>query len=397
MGEEQSFPRHGDREETLEGGAAKGIAATGQEKGVFPTSETGSTGTTGTLGTGATDEDGTGPSTPSGIAPAGDASTGNTPAASGSAGNAPTGDASTRNTPAVSRPMGNTPTGNAAAGNVPTGNTPAVSTPAGDAPALSTSTEDAAYDVPRTARGAAAKVLAGRDRREILRRIIDGDPLELSPLVMRRLAARGFLIDGDRLLLRAVARTAHAAPRWHGKPALDEWLVECVDASMEDLVEEDAGTAFFGMAVHERADEHFAFITKAFGVDTPTALQMVATFNSLPEEARLAWHALAVEGKSLKRYVSEGHGPPATVREHVKRAAKALTVPGSTWGAGPDPGRGHTSRPDESDYPGPGCSGGTGDAGGSGDTGRTDTNDGAGGSKDTTDSTDTGADGGRTS
>ncbi len=267
MGEELDSARHGDREEALERGAGKGIAGEGQEKPVFPTSETGTTG-------------------------------------------------------------------------------------AGAAGSRQGTGRDETYDVPRTERGAAAKVLAGRDRREILRRIIDGDPLELSQLVMRRLVERAFLIDGDRVLLRAVARTAHAAPKWHGKPPLDEWLVQCVDASMEDLVQEDAGSAFFGMAVHENADSHFAFIAKAFGVDTSTALEMVATFNSLPEEARLTWHALAVEGKSLKRYVAEGHGPPSTVREHIRRAAKALCVPGSSWHAGG--AAAYPGYPDDGDHPGPG-------------------------------------------
>jgi hypothetical protein len=190
---------------------------------------------------------------------------------------------------------------------------------------------DTSFEVPRTERGAVAKLLAGRDRQEILRRILDGDPLELAQLCMRRLGDRAYLIDGDRLLLRAVARTAHAAPRWHGKPALDDWLLARVDAAMEDLVEEDAGAAYMGMPLDEQADGHYAFIALAFAVDTITALGMIASFNSLPEDARLTWHALAVEGKSLRRYVSEGHGPPEKVRDHMRRAAKALTTPGSLW------------------------------------------------------------------
>jgi hypothetical protein len=44
----------------------------------------------------------------------------------------------------------------------------------------------------------------------------------------------------------------------------------------------------------------------------------------LPIETRRAFFAIAVEGKSIHRYVAEGNGPPQLVRERLDAALRAL-------------------------------------------------------------------------
>lgn len=68
------------------------------------------------------------------------------------------------------------------------------------------------------------EILRGGSPREILARLIDGDPLEIEARARDRIQALAFLVDPARTHMRAVARIAHAAPRWRGEPPLTEWF-----------------------------------------------------------------------------------------------------------------------------------------------------------------------------
>ena len=51
-------------------------------------------------------------------------------------------------------------------------------------------------------------LLAGGSPREILARLVDGDPLGLRAVVYERLRARAYLLEADRVFLRSLARVA---------------------------------------------------------------------------------------------------------------------------------------------------------------------------------------------
>ena len=78
--------------------------------------------------------------------------------------------------------------------------------------------------------------LAGRSPREILVRIVQGDPLGVRSIVASRLRARALLLDAEGVHLRALARCARYAVRYTGRPALTDWLAEQVDGSIGDLL-----------------------------------------------------------------------------------------------------------------------------------------------------------------
>src|SRR4051812_31993837 len=83
------------------------------------------------------------------------------------------------------------------------------------------------------------RLLSGGTPREILCRIVQGDPLGLRDRVALRLHADAYLLDADRVLLRALARCARFAGRYQGRPELGSWLDEIAGQAVEEVLRED--------------------------------------------------------------------------------------------------------------------------------------------------------------
>lgn len=167
-------------------------------------------------------------------------------------------------------------------------------------------------------------ILGSPSSRVVLERLIDGDPLELEARCRERMFAQAYFIDPKRLLLRVVARVAYHAPRYRGEPRLDDWLISCIDESLGDLVDEDREAEASNLPPTAPWDPRYAFISEILGVEPALARRACLNFNMLPIETRRAFFAIAVEGKSIHRYVAEGNGPPQLVRERLDAALRAL-------------------------------------------------------------------------
>jgi len=48
-------------------------------------------------------------------------------------------------------------------------------------------------------------------------------------------------------------------------------------------------------------------------------------FNFLPDRVRGAYFAVLVQGKTVNRYVAEGHGPPERVKADIEMALRAIS------------------------------------------------------------------------
>lgn len=95
-----------------------------------------------------------------------------------------------------------------------------------------------------------------RSPREILRRLADGDPLEIEARVVEVLRESGWLVDPRRLTLRAMACTAYAAPDYRGKPELSRWLRNRIEDALQQMLEEEVEltqSAFEGRLLKEHA------------------------------------------------------------------------------------------------------------------------------------------------
>lgn len=166
-------------------------------------------------------------------------------------------------------------------------------------------------------------LLSGESSSAILRRIAEHDPLELQPRCAERLRERALLIWLPRLHMRALARTAYAARTYHGQPELTAWLAERIEVSLTDLLDEDVECARRG-GLSAEEEERYAFMSNALGVEPLLGCRAVVAFHALPYDVRRAFMAVVLEGKTIKRWVAEGHGPPDKVVQDLKHALRAV-------------------------------------------------------------------------
>jgi len=164
-------------------------------------------------------------------------------------------------------------------------------------------------------------LLQGRSPKEILSRIVAGDPLRLRARTGRRLEAQALLFDADRVFLRALALCSRAAVRYRGTPAIEEWLLARVDEAIRELSEEGeeaprpSGTA--------QAPGAFESLARPLGLDPRTLGRACARFQRLSFPERRAFFDLVLHARSLDE-LARASGESAT--EIARRARRGLEV-----------------------------------------------------------------------
>lgn len=170
------------------------------------------------------------------------------------------------------------------------------------------------------------QLLAGASPREVLARLMNGDPLGLRGKVVERLRARSLLLDADRALLRAFARTARFALRYRGEPALDAWLAGLVDEALGDLLREEAEWLRRGSP---GGSEVAAFndLARPLGLEPGRMRAACAAFNQLPDGDRRAFYALLIEGRSLDDLARESGESASSVARAARRGLEVVMQP----------------------------------------------------------------------
>ena len=171
-------------------------------------------------------------------------------------------------------------------------------------------------ELPQTeiAPGARA-LLQGRSPKEILSRIVSGDPLRLRARAGRALEEQALFLDADRVCLRALALTSRAAVRYRGQPEIEEWLGARVDEALAELLEEGDESA--------RAPGAFESLAPPLGLDPRALGRACARFHRLPHADRRAFFDLVLHAGSLDE-LARANAESAT--ELARRARRGLDV-----------------------------------------------------------------------
>ena len=164
------------------------------------------------------------------------------------------------------------------------------------------------------------RLLSGASPREVLARLMNGDPLRLVAVVEQRLRARAYLFDADRVFLRAAARCARFAGRYRGEPVLGTWLAERVDEALLDLLRADALAARRGEAPGREQLAAFELLARPLGLEPARMHAACLAHNQLGVEERRAFRELVLEGASLDALAAR-RGRPATELARAARAA----------------------------------------------------------------------------
>ncbi len=169
--------------------------------------------------------------------------------------------------------------------------------------------------IPASAAVDADTLLCGSPR-EVLARIVPGDPLAIRDVVADVLRSQCLFLDADRVHLRALARTARSALRYRGSGLeLRTWLIAQASDAVAEILAEDLDTP--------RVDPGSAFVqfARPLGLDPEVMRRGCVAFNRLPIEDRAAFFALVVEDVGLEAHA---RASGATTNEVGRRARRGL-------------------------------------------------------------------------
>jgi hypothetical protein len=165
-------------------------------------------------------------------------------------------------------------------------------------------------------------VLAGASPREVLARLMGGDPLGIAHVVEERLRVRAYLLDADRVFLRTAARCARLAVRYRGDPPLERWLAERADEAIGDLLRNDGEAELRGEAPGPDRLAVFEVLARPLGLDPARLHRACLQHNQLPEPQRRAFREVVLEGRALDALAAGG----ARSATEVARAARAALL-----------------------------------------------------------------------
>ena len=156
-------------------------------------------------------------------------------------------------------------------------------------------------------------LLCGGTPREVLARIVDGDPLGLRPRIAAALRAGAWLMDADRVLIRALALCARRGSNYRGRPPIDEWLDARVQESIDDLLE----------AEHVQPSPTtgaFSDLARPLSLSPERLRAACARFHARPREEREAYVRLVLDRRPLE----ESGADPLETARRARRATLAL-------------------------------------------------------------------------
>jgi hypothetical protein len=147
----------------------------------------------------------------------------------------------------------------------------------------------------------------GRPPMELLRHFHDGDPLRMLQRGARRLAETGIMMCERRLFLRGIARAALAGCHYRGEPALDAWVGECVNRSIEDVLEEDRRADRHDEEIDD--ERHYRLLIDLLDVSAKKLLESVIADRAAP----------------IARSIDRAQSVARSLEDRVGRATRRVT------------------------------------------------------------------------
>jgi len=166
-------------------------------------------------------------------------------------------------------------------------------------------------------------LLAGTPR-EVLARLVQGDPLGVRGVVARRLRSGSLLLDADRVHLRVIAQLARSAGRYRGRPAVEDWVDGHVLRILAEVVREDHEPAGAGASTEPRAPDAFTALAGPLGLDPRSMRVACAAFNVLPLADRAAFIDLVLANRPLDDLARELGESATQVARRARRALDAV-------------------------------------------------------------------------
>jgi hypothetical protein len=148
--------------------------------------------------------------------------------------------------------------------------------------------------------------LRGEDASAILAHLSEGDPLRLQEASARRLREVWYLLDPERVYLRALAVCAKAASKEAPPQDLAAWKLAKIDLAIEQLVRADHEAEHAHPEIVAEEEKVFPLLTDSLMVDPELVRFASSSFNALDPLPRRAFFELLIEGREVAEVIEAG-------------------------------------------------------------------------------------------
>lgn len=169
-------------------------------------------------------------------------------------------------------------------------------------------------------------VLSGASPREVLARLVDGDPLDLRARCAERVRSQAILLEERLLHLRAVAYVARHAPAYRGAPAFEIWIADKIRLAVRDLLVEAEEELLSGAVPQAPQDERLLLVARVLGIEPELMARGCVAFNGAPYEVRAAFWGMVLEHRSPLAWAQQNASTPERARAALRRALWVLGV-----------------------------------------------------------------------
>lgn len=162
--------------------------------------------------------------------------------------------------------------------------------------------------------------------REILKRVVEGDPLDLRSRCELRVRSQAVLLDVHRLHMRTAAHVARHGAAYSGVPPLDIWLSERIRNAVREMLQDEAELAASGAIPEPPEDERLLLIADTFGIDPHALGRGCVAFNRARYEVRAAFHGLILDAQEPTAWCAANSSTPERATASLRTALWALGV-----------------------------------------------------------------------
>ena len=171
-------------------------------------------------------------------------------------------------------------------------------------------------------------LLEGGSSREVLRRLIEDDPLELGKLAALVASDEARLVYPDRFTARIAAQLAFRGTV--GRPegwSLIRWLRAQANQCLSDLLEEDVEDEYRRVPMDRELTAEFAsLIPSETGIEPQLARQATIIFNRFRLQDRVPFYRLAIEALPFEVVARDLGQSERQIRRRIERVTDALVT-----------------------------------------------------------------------
>ena len=163
--------------------------------------------------------------------------------------------------------------------------------------------------------------------RDLLPRLVEGDPLELLPRCAEYLTREALILDISRLHARCLALVARRLGEVTGED-IDGWLNDRINEAAAQLMHEELFEERLGFPPPRAEDPRSSFLVGALGIEPALTRGVSVSFHHMSREDRRAFWRAVVAGDPIADIAEDRGETREGVLESLRSVIRSMSMTG---------------------------------------------------------------------